>query len=102
MASLLPRASSLFIIIILTRVLPVSEFGSLAVLMATGEMLESAGSTWLRVQLLREEGAEGKLGAAFSRSALLACLASLLACFIGAGLGAFSGLSNPILFAIAI
>lgn len=60
-ASIAPRAAMFVVLIVLTRLLPVAEYGLFALVVTTGEILESSSTNWVRVYLLRTEAGAAKL-----------------------------------------
>jgi hypothetical protein len=60
LANVASRASMLVVLIVLTRLLPTTEYGLFALVVTVGEILEMGSSNWVRVYLLRTEaGAPG-------------------------------------------
>src|SRR5439155_874297 len=58
-ATLAPRLATLASMLVLTRVLPVAEYGLFVLVVVTGEILESTTTTWIRLLLLRTEAGRG-------------------------------------------
>ena len=60
-ANAAPRVAMLVVLIVLTRLLPTTEYGLFALVVTTGEILEMASSNWIRVYLLRTEAGANEL-----------------------------------------
>lgn len=58
-ANLAPRFAMLASMLVLTRVLPVAEYGLFVLVVTTGEFLESTTTTWVRLLLMRTEAGRG-------------------------------------------
>lgn len=58
-ANLAPRFAMLASMLVLTRLLPLAEYGLLALVVTTGECLESITATWIRLLLMRTEAGHG-------------------------------------------
>jgi O-antigen/teichoic acid export membrane protein len=60
-ANIAPRLAMFVVLIVLTRLLPVAEYGLFALVVTTGEILEMSWTNWIRVYLLRTEAGTAKL-----------------------------------------
>jgi O-antigen/teichoic acid export membrane protein len=60
-ANVTPRIAMFVVLIVLTRLLPVAEYGLFALVVTTGEILEMASADWIRIYLLRTEAGQAKL-----------------------------------------
>ena len=61
LANIASRAAMLIVLIVLTRLLPTTEYGLFALVVTVGEILEMGSSNWVRVYLLRTEAGAGKM-----------------------------------------
>ena len=100
-ASLVPRVTMFLLLLVLTRLLPVDDYGLFTLVVTTGEILDAAASNWIRIFILRSEGtrpaSEWRLGRALVLTAG-SCAVSLLA---AAGLSLIQP-NLPVQFAIAV
>ncbi|MHB8648252.1 MAG: hypothetical protein ACYDAR_20930, partial [Thermomicrobiales bacterium] len=79
-ASVAPRAAMFVCFVVLTRVLPVAEYGLFALVVTLGEILDMTSTNWVRVHLLRTEaGATMMRPRRLGRALGLSCGATLLA-----------------------
>ena len=60
-ASIAPRAAMFVVLIVLTRLLPIAEYGLFALVVTTGEIVEISSTNWVRVYLLRTEAGAASL-----------------------------------------
>jgi O-antigen/teichoic acid export membrane protein len=60
-ANVTPRIAMVVVLIVLTRLLPLAEYGLFALVVTTGEILEMASGNWIRLYLLRTEAGRAKL-----------------------------------------
>jgi O-antigen/teichoic acid export membrane protein len=102
LATLLPRASSFLILLLLTRALPLEQYGGFALVVTVGEMLDAVGVTWILVILVREEAQNGRLGPMFGRVALLGVASLAIMCLVGLPLGPWLGMPGAGLFTLSV
>ncbi|WP_298956998.1 lipopolysaccharide biosynthesis protein [uncultured Methylobacterium sp.] len=61
LANLAPRALMFVLLIVLTRLMPMGEYGLFVLVVTTGEICDMALGNWVRVFALRSEGAGGRV-----------------------------------------
>lgn len=61
LANIASRAAMLIVLIVLTRLLPTTEYGLFALVVTVGEILEMGSSNWIRIYLLRTEAGAHKM-----------------------------------------
>lgn len=81
-ANLAPRLSTFVLLLVLTRLLPVEEYGLFALVVTTGEILDMAVGGWVRLFILSSDSGRGEPSPAqFGRTLVLtvgSCLVSLV------------------------
>ena len=102
LAILIPRASSFLIVILLTRGLPLQEFGGFALVVTVGEMLDAVGGGWIRIILIREEATADRFGPMFGRVAVLGLASILIMCLVGFNLCRWFGMPEADPFTVAV
>jgi O-antigen/teichoic acid export membrane protein len=101
-AILVPRASSFLLVILLTRALPLDQYGGFALVVTIGEMLDGIGGGWLRIILIREESKEGCFGPMFGRVAVVSLASTSIMCAVGFFLGRWLMMPEAGRFTIAV
>jgi O-antigen/teichoic acid export membrane protein len=100
-ATAVPRAASFLLIIVMTRLLPVADYGAFALAIAIGDILDMAFGNWIRILLLREQGRVQRFGGdTAGRLSVLAILASVAGMLIGAAATRFLSVPEPAMFAL--
>src|SRR5581483_1829928 len=61
LANIASRAAMLIVLVVLTRLLPTTEYGLFALVVTVGEILEMGSSNWIRIYLLRTEAGAHKM-----------------------------------------
>ncbi|MEH3147864.1 MAG: lipopolysaccharide biosynthesis protein [Methylobacterium frigidaeris] len=61
LANLAPRALMFVLLLVLTRLMPMGEYGLFVLVVTTGEICDMALGNWVRVFALRSEGAGGRV-----------------------------------------
>jgi O-antigen/teichoic acid export membrane protein len=102
LATLVPRASSFLIVILLTRALPLQEYGEFALVVTVGEMLDAVGGGWIRIILIREEAAAERFGPMFGRVVVLGLASISIICLVGFGLCRWLGVPEADSFTVAV
>jgi O-antigen/teichoic acid export membrane protein len=101
-AILVPRASSFLILMLLTRALPLDQYGGFALVVTVGEMLDGVGAGWIRIILIREEAKKGCFGPMFGRVVVLGLASISIMCVIGFYLGHWLVMPEAGLFTAAV
>ncbi|GJD47481.1 hypothetical protein OPKNFCMD_0189 [Methylobacterium crusticola] len=60
-ANLAPRALMFVLLLVLTRLMPMAEYGLFVLVITTGELFDMALGNWVRVFALRSEGGSGRV-----------------------------------------
>jgi len=85
-ANLAPRLSTFVLLLVLTRLLPVDEYGLFALVVTTGEILDMAVGGWVRLFILSSDsGRDHPTAAQFGRTLVLtvvSCLFSLVGALV--------------------
>lgn len=85
-ANLAPRLSTFVLLLVLTRLLPVEEYGLFALVVTTGEILDMAVGGWVRLFILSSDSGRGHPSAAqFGRTLVLtvvSCVVSLVGALV--------------------
>ncbi|MEW6643448.1 MAG: lipopolysaccharide biosynthesis protein [Pseudomonadota bacterium] len=85
-ANLAPRLSTFVLLLVLTRLLPVDEYGLFALVVTTGEILDMAVGGWVRLFILSSDsGRDHPSAAQFGRTLVLtvvSCLVSLVGALV--------------------
>ncbi len=99
------RGSSLLLVVVLTRLLPVAEYGSFVLVIAVGEVLDSVFGSWIRTALVRDLSAQARsrslVGPAFMRLCVLSLAGTVLALAVAPLLALGLGVSSPWIFTLA-
>lgn len=102
LATLVPRASSFLIVILLTRALSLQEYGGFALVVTVGEMLDAVGGGWIRIILIREGATADRFGPMFGRIVVLLLASISIICLVGFALCRWLGMPEAGPFTLAV
>ncbi len=91
-ANLAPRALMFVLMLVLTHLMPIAEYGSFVLVVTTGEILDMGLGNWVRILALRSEGKcplvrPRRLGRLIALTVAMTAAALLLACLATIGRG---------------
>lgn len=84
-ASLVPRLATFALLLLLTRLLPIGDYGLFTLVVTTGEILDMSAGGWVRIFILKNEGARSPSAGRLGRALVLAvgsCAVAMLAALL--------------------